>query len=122
MARTATALRALGMVRRAPRFFLGRVRRWLAARLEDEAGTSLAKLGRDLLLGRASLGSFTVTSHHFMSPEEVKTERGKERLDACVFRLPYKGEMVPMCRMNAAGVREKFYAEIVEGEAQLAPS
>jgi hypothetical protein len=30
-----------------------------------------------------------------------------------VFRLPYNGEMVPMCQMNAGGVREKFYAEIV---------
>jgi len=114
-------LRGLGMVRTAPRFFLGRVRRWLARRLRAEAGTSLGRLALDLLFRRVRLGSFTVTSHHFMSPDEIKTERGKERLDACVFRLPYKGEMVPMCRMNADGVREKFYAEILGGEALLAP-
>jgi len=114
-------LRGLGMLRTSPRFFFGRVRRWISQRLADEAGTSLGRLALDLLRGRAKLGGFTITSHHFMSPDEVKTERGKERLDACVFRLPYKGEMVPMCRMNAAGVREKFYAEILGGEALLAP-
>jgi hypothetical protein len=52
-----------------------------------------------------------------MSAEEVRTERGQERLDACVFRLPYRGEMVPMCRMNAEGVREELYAEILESAA-----
>ncbi len=112
-------LRALGMLRTAPGFFLGRVRRWLSGRLAQEAGTSLPALARDLFLGRAKLGGFTITSHHFMSPEEVRTPRGQERLEACVFRLPYRGEMVPMCRMNAAGVREKFYAEILEGAGVL---
>jgi hypothetical protein len=48
-----------------------------------------------------------------MSPEETRTPVGRERLAACVFRLPYRGEMVPMCRMNAEGVRERFYAEIL---------
>lgn len=55
----------------------------------------------------------TLTSHHFMSPEELRTDLGQERLAACVFRLPYKGEMVPMCRMNAGGVRDQLYAEIL---------
>jgi hypothetical protein len=50
-----------------------------------------------------------------MSPEETRTPAGRERLAACVFRLPYKGEMVPICRMNAEGVRERFYAEILAG-------
>ncbi len=50
-----------------------------------------------------------------MSPDELRTDLGKQRLDACVFRLPYRGEMVPMCQMNAAGVRERFYAEILDG-------
>ena len=47
-----------------------------------------------------------------MSPDELRTDLGRERLAACVFRLPDKGEMVPMCQMNAAGVRDRFYAEI----------
>lgn len=59
-----------------------------------------------------------------MSPEEVRTPLGQERLAACVFRLPYKGEMVPMCRMNADGVRERFYAEILAPPSRIptAPS
>ena len=59
----------------------------------------------DGLRGRLRIGGFTFASHHFMSPEEVRTPVGQQRLDACAFRLPYKGEMVPMCKMNADGVR-----------------
>ncbi len=47
-----------------------------------------------------------------MTAEELETERGQARLDACVFRVPYRGEMVPMCRMNAGGVRDQLYAGI----------
>lgn len=115
------ALRALGLLRAAPGFFLVRARRWLGRRLRAEAGTSLGRLALSLLAGRTKLGSFTLTSHHFMSPAELETERGKARLDACVFRLPYRGEMVPMCRMNAAGVRERLYAEIAGGAAPAPP-
>ena len=107
--------RALGMVRAAPGWFLGPIRRWASARFREEAGISLVRLLVDRLRGRLRLDGLTLTSHHFMSPEEVRTPLGQERLAACVFRLPYKGEMVPMCRMNADGVRERFYAEIIAG-------
>jgi hypothetical protein len=107
--------RGAGMIRTAPGWFLGRVRRWADARLRDEAGTSLGRLALDALRGKVRVDGLTLTSHHFMSPAEVRTERGRERLAACVFRLPYRGEMVPMCQMNAEGVRDQFYAEIIEG-------
>lgn len=106
--------RGAGVIRSAPGWFLGPVRRWADERLRREVGTSLARLFFDALRGKARVDGLTLTSHHFMSPEELGTEMGKARLDACVFRLPYKGEMVPMCRMNAAGVRESFYAEIMD--------
>jgi hypothetical protein len=109
--------RFLGMVRTAPGFFLGRVRRWSNERARHEAGISLPRLILGSLRGRLRFDGITLTSHHFMSPEETRTPVGQERLAACVFRLPYKGEMVPMCRMNAEGVRERFYAEIVDGGA-----
>ncbi|HSG39431.1 MAG TPA: hypothetical protein VLE27_07310, partial [Thermoanaerobaculia bacterium] len=109
--------RFLGMVRTDPRWMLGRVRRWVAERLQREAGISLPRMLFESLRGRLRIDGFTFTSHHFMSPEEVRTPVGPERLAACVFRLPYKGEMVPMCKMNADGVRERFYAEIIAGEA-----
>ena len=54
-----------------------------------------------------------------MSPEEASSPVGQERLDACVFRLPYQGKMIPMCQMNALGVRDQFYSEIIAGEQQV---
>ena len=104
--------RGAGMIVRRPRWWFGRVRRWLDHRLRRDADTSLIGLTRDLLLRRVKLDGLTLTSHHFMSPGELATETGQARLDACVFRLPINGEMVPMCRVNAGGVREEFYAGI----------
>lgn len=107
--------RLLGALRTAPRWILGRVVPWIDRRLRAEAGMTVGALLRDLALGDVALGGLTLTSHHFMSPAEAMSPRGKERLEGCVFRLPYKGRMVPMCEMNALGVREQFYADIIEG-------
>jgi hypothetical protein len=113
--------RFLGMVRRAPGWMLGRVRHWIDGRCRAEAGLTLSRFLLDGLRGKLRIDGLTLTSHHFMSPAEVHTPLGQERLAACVFRLPYKGEMVPMCRMNADGVRDRFYAEIVAGGAEEGP-
>ena len=43
--------------------------------------------------------------HKFMSPDELATPQGRERLDACVFKLPVDGRMISMCEMNATGLR-----------------
>jgi len=112
------AARFLGMVRTAPGWMFGRVRRWIDARARAEAGMPLSRLVIDGLRGRLRIDGLTLTSHHFMSPQELQTPVGQDRLAACVFRLPYKGEMVPMCQMNADGVREQFYAEIMTGGAE----
>ncbi len=101
--------RGAGLLLRNTKWYFGRVRRWLDARLRSEAGTSLAALVRDVVLKRVRVGGLTLTSHHFMSPAELPTEAGRARLAACVFRLPVNGEMVPMCTVNAGGVREAFY-------------
>jgi hypothetical protein len=113
--------RFLGMVRTAPGWMLGRVRRWIDARARAEAGMPLSRLVLDGLRGRLRIDGLTLTSHHFMSPQELQTPVGQDRLAACVFRLPYQGEMVPMCQMNADGVRERFYAEIIDGSAAEGP-
>jgi hypothetical protein len=97
--------RGAGMFVRAPRWFLGRVRRWLAQRVRTEVGSVSALL-------RSRVDVLTLTSHHFMSPAELATDLGRARLGACVFRIPVKGEMVPMCAVNADGVRERFYEEL----------
>jgi len=109
--------RFLGMIRVAPEWLLGRARRWVDGRLRSEAGVSLRRLLLDVLSGRLRFDGITLTSHHFMSAEEMRTSTGQERLAACVFRVPYQGEMVPMCRMNAEGVRERFYSETLAAAA-----
>lgn len=114
--------RFLGMVRRAPGWLLGRVRRWIDGRCRAEAGMTLSRFLLDGLRGRLRIDGLTLTSHHFMSPAEVQTPLGQERLAACVFRLPYKGEMVPMCQMNADGVRDRFYAEILAEDDPPGPA
>jgi len=108
--------RAVGAIRTAPVWFFGRVRRFLDGRLMNEAGTKFFPLLFKGLAGRVKVGGVTLTSHHFMAPEELATDVGQARLAACVFRLPYKGEMIPMCQMNAGGVREEFYAGIMRGD------
>lgn len=106
--------RLLGMLAAAPGWALGRARRWVGSRLRNDLGISPGRLVLDYCRGRLRIDGLTFTSHHFMSPEETRTPLGRERLAACAFRLPYKGEMVPMCKMNAEGGRERFYGEITD--------
>ena len=51
-------------------------RRWIDARSRAEAGFPLSRLLLDGLRGRLRIDSFTLTSHHFMSPAEVQTDLG----------------------------------------------
>jgi MoaA/NifB/PqqE/SkfB family radical SAM enzyme len=104
--------RGAGMLAREPRWFAGRVRRWLDARLRESLGTTFFPLLARGLAGRVRVDSVTLTSHHFMSPAELTTDLGRARLDACVFRIPYGDTMVPMCQVNAGGVRDRFYDEL----------
>lgn len=101
--------RAIGMLAGAPRWLLGRGRRWVDCRLTGEIGVSLARLALDVLRGRARVDALTIATHHFMDAEELSTARGRERLEACVFRVPLDGRMVPMCEVNAAGARDALY-------------
>ena len=50
---------------------------------------------------RVSVRPLLLVVHKFMNAEELDTEHGRERLQACVFRLPVDGRMVSMCEMNA---------------------
>lgn len=107
--------RAAGLIRRAPGWFLNDVRRWASRRLEQEAGVSLLSLLVALAIGSACVDGITLTSHHFMTPDELTTPTGQARLAACVFRVPHAGRMVPMCEMNATPLRETVYAERPSG-------
>jgi len=62
--------------------------------------------------GKARINYLNIVSHHFMSRQEIETELGRERLDACVFKVPVNGELISMCEVNALGIREKYYATL----------
>ncbi len=54
---------------------------------------------------------FCIVSHHFMSAAETVTPLGRERLDACAFRVPIDGALEPMCAVNALGLRDTFHRQ-----------
>lgn len=58
-----------------------------------------------------SIAPMATVVHHFMSADELDTPAGRERLDACVFRLPVDGKMVSMCELNGSGLREELNLE-----------
>lgn len=111
------AARGAGILRRQPRWLFGAVRTWINGRLRGELGTSFAPLLLAGIAKRVRVDGVTLTSHHFMNAEELATDVGRARLDACVFRLPHNGEMIPMCQMNAGGVRDQAYAAIIRSQA-----
>lgn len=104
--------RAAGLLVREPRWFIGKVRRWLDQRLREEFGTTFLPLLARGLAKRVRVDGVTFTSHHFMSPAELATDLGRARLDACVFRVPYGENMIPMCQANAGGDRDRFYEKL----------
>ncbi len=106
-------LRVCGALASSPSFLLVEVAAWIRERAA-ELGTSPAALVFDLLRGELRADSFQIVSHHFMSPAETDSSRGRERLAACVFRVAVDGEMVPMCEANARGVRDAFYSRLLD--------
>lgn len=101
--------RAIGAFGIAPFWCLGPLRRWSLERLDD-INVHPLRLAWEAARGRLSVGGFSVVSHHFMSATELHTPLGQERLDACVFRVPVGLDLVPMCQVNAGGIRTTFYA------------
>lgn len=100
--------RSLGTLLRAPGWLLGPARRWVAGRLR-EAGVGSAAFLAGALTGRLRIDTLNVISHHFMSDGDLDTPRGRERLAACVFRVPSAEGMIPMCQANAGGGRDRLY-------------
>lgn len=60
----------------------------------------------------ASIHPFALIVHRFMSPEELTTDRGRERLAACTFKVPVDGRLEPMCSMNATPLRDTLIREM----------
>ncbi|MEE9217838.1 MAG: radical SAM protein, partial [Acidobacteriota bacterium] len=89
-----------GFLLEAPLYGLYRlwgIRAWLPAALAH------------LLAFRAvRLRPLVVVVHKFMSRDELETPLGRERLQACSFKLPVNGKMVSMCEMNATPLRREL--------------
>lgn len=110
--RTAIA-RAIGLALQAPGFVLRRLPgyfwHWLD-RLNPEAPLTAL---RELLSGRLRVQPLVIVSHHFMSKDEIESDEGQARLAHCVFHVPVNGELVSMCEVNALGIRDEYYAQLV---------
>lgn len=57
---------------------------------------------------RWRINPFVIIIHNFMSSHQLETKEGKERLEACFFRVPIDGEMVSMCELNGTDMRRKL--------------
>ncbi len=113
--------RALGMLAHAPFFFgwntLPYAWKWLS-RIGD--GHPLRALG-GLLSKRIKLHGLMLSSHHFMSRQQIETPLGRERLDLCIFHVSVNGKIVSMCEANALGVRDQYYEALMPKDAPAAP-
>jgi hypothetical protein len=83
--------------------FYGTYRTWGARR---ELASVLVEACRRRSL---SVRPLALVVQKFMSPTELDTDRGRERLEACTFRVPHAGKMIPMCEMNATQLRSELY-------------
>ncbi|MGH7628094.1 MAG: radical SAM protein [Gemmatimonadales bacterium] len=97
---------------REPGFVLGSAMRGTAHWLRRfEPGHPWRLLGR-LAAGQARIHGLVIVTHHFMNRAEAESPRGQERRDLCVFHVPIGDQLVPMCQVNALGVREEYYAKL----------
>ena len=96
--------RLLGRLLRHPRLPLDALF-FCLYRAGTEARVLLA-MARTLLGGRLPrVHPFSVVVHNFMDAREMETDRGRERLAACAFKVPVEGQMVSMCELNATDLR-----------------
>ncbi|MDX2120130.1 MAG: hypothetical protein SF070_03590 [Gemmatimonadota bacterium] len=93
----------------APGFVLGTLPGFLRTWLQRLSPGHSWRFGLRFLRGQAQLRGLVVISHHFMSPDEAISARGRDRLALCVFHGPIEGRLLPMCEANALGLRDQLY-------------
>ena len=105
--------RFAGMVFQAPGLFVWTLPRaaWQWLRRLDRQNP--LGMGWRILTGTAQVDRLMIASHHFMSAAEMATDEGRDRLDHCAFVVPVDGELKSMCEVNAGGLRDRVYADIV---------
>ncbi len=103
------AAQLLGMLRQDPGFFLWAAPRCARVVLKKLDAQGPGRLARRLLTGRARLHPFIISTHAFMSREQLETPLGQERVRNCIFTVPIDGELISMCEVNALGIRDRVY-------------
>ncbi len=111
--------RAVAVTARAPWFVTRGFVRMARAWLDRIAPGAPLRAVRELWRGDVRLDPIVIVSHHFMSREELETERGKERLAHCVLHVDIDGETISMCEANALGRRADLYRRL---EANAPPA
>jgi hypothetical protein len=99
-----SAARALALLLRSP-LFLVEFLAYAIYRAWSERGALLRAMLSGLLGRGLRIRPLAIVVHRFMDGAELHTALGRERLDACVFKLPVDGRMVSMCEMNATELR-----------------
>jgi hypothetical protein len=54
-----------------------------------------------------------------MSRDELHTDAGRARLDACSFKVPVDGQMVSMCELNGTALRHDLNRAVQKKSASL---
>ncbi len=75
-------------------------------------------LWRCLHLKKIRLRPLAIVVHQFMSSGELDTPEGRERLAACVFKVPVDGRMVSMCEVNGTDLRLRLNQEQIQPSKQ----
>ena len=101
------ALKSLAILLRKPLWLL-RLPHYILIRSWQERRHIAAVLAGMLRL-RLVIRPFALVVHAFMSREEMETDLGRQRLEACVFKLAVGDRMVSMCEMNGTDVRLSTY-------------
>ena len=76
---------------------------------------SSLRAARKIVAGAIRIRTLVIVRHHFMDRTELDTPLGRERLENCVFHVPVGGQLVSMCKVNATGIRDRYYDDIREG-------
>ena len=108
--RTQRAARLIALIARAARFIASDACVYGRSLLRRATNDRVVRLAWRVARRRASMHSLMLVSHHFMSRDECETPLGRERLASCVFHVPVGDELVPMCTVNTAGMRDAVYA------------
>jgi len=111
--------RALGMLFQHPLFLLKDFTKLMFSIFREVSGGASLKLLLNIARKKTQMNRLTIVSHHFMSKKQIESKIGAERIDSCIFKIPYKDKLISMCEFNAMGYRESYYQELRDREKPL---